>query len=351
MLKIEDCDVSKHRQTKQRMKVIFFHRKPEKYGSFSLEFIFNDVRERLKDKIEAIIAESSYTSRGLYPRFYNAVEAAFRQKGDVHHMTGDTHYIISFFKKRKTILTVLDCGFMKQDRSELSKKIYQLFWLQIPVRHAKYVTAISKATKDDVIKFTGCDPDKIIIIPVAISPDYQPHPQAFNAAKPRILHIGTNPNKNLLRLAEALTGIPCHLSIVGKLSEEQVQKLEQHEIEYSNAFNISDAEMVQQYISCDLLAYASTYEGFGMPIIEANSIERPVLTGNLTSMPDVAGNAACLVDPFSVAAIRSGILKIINDADYRQKLIKNGRTNKLRFDPNNIAHQYYELYQRVVNDR
>ncbi|MEM8528476.1 MAG: glycosyltransferase family 1 protein [Bacteroidota bacterium] len=330
------------------MKVVFFHRKPEKYGSFSLEYIFKDVRKRLKGRIEAEIAESKYTSRGLYPRIYNTFEAAFRQKGRVNHMTGDTHYVCTFLNKRKTILTVLDCGFMHQDRSNLSKKVYQWFWLKIPVLRSKYVTAISKATKDDVVAFTNCDPDKVTIVPVAISPLYQPKPQLFNAEKPRLLFIGTNPNKNLPRLIEAIEGIPCHLAIVGKLSDEYKAKLVQHQIEYSNVFNISDEEMVEQYEQCDILTFPSTYEGFGMPIVEANAVERPVLTADVTSMPDVAGDAACLIDPFSVASIREGLLKIIQDESYREQLLAAGRKNKLRFDPDYIANQYFELYEKVV---
>ncbi|NJL74867.1 MAG: glycosyltransferase family 4 protein [Saprospiraceae bacterium] len=109
--------------------------------------------------------------------------------------------------------------------------------------------------------------------------------------------------------------------------------------------------MVQQYLDCDILVYVSTYEGFGMPIIEANSVERPVLTSNVTSMPDVAGNAACLVDPFDVQAIRQGLLQIINDATYREQLLANGRINKLRFDPDYIANSYYELYKKIVEEK
>ncbi|MEM9886211.1 MAG: glycosyltransferase family 1 protein [Bacteroidota bacterium] len=329
------------------MKVVFFHRKPEKYGSFSLEYIFKDVRARLKDKIEAIIAESKYTSRGLYPRVYNALEAAFRQGGDVNHITGDTHYVAIFLKKRKTILTVLDCGFMHQDRSNISKKVYQWFWLKLPVARSRYVTAISKATKDDVVRFTNCDPGKVKIVPVAISPLYQAKPKPFNQKKPRLLHIGTNPNKNLVRLIEAIEGISCHLTIVGKLSQEYLDKLRQHQIEYSNVFNITDEEMVQQYEQCDILTFISTYEGFGMPIVEANAVERPVITGNLTSMPDVAGGAACLVDPFDVKAIRTGLERIIEDKEYREELILAGRKNKKRFDPDVIAGQYYDLYCKL----
>ncbi|HEY2725961.1 MAG TPA: hypothetical protein VGI61_02225, partial [Parafilimonas sp.] len=66
--------------------------------------------------------------------------------------------------------------------------------------------------------------------------------------------------------------------------------------------------------------------------------------------PEVAGDAACLVDPYNVDDIRNGILKLINDKTYREKLIENGRSNKLRFDGRIIAEQYYELYKKIAEN-
>ncbi len=66
-------------------------------------------------------------------------------------------------------------------------------------------------------------------------------------------------------------------------------------------------EVVDQYHKCDLVSFVSTYEGFGMPIVEANAIGRPVFTATVASMPEVAADAACLVDPFDVQAIRNGV--------------------------------------------
>ena len=85
-----------------------------------------------------------------------------------------------------------------------------------------------------------------------------------------------------------------------------------------------------------------------MPILEANAIGRPVITSTVYSMPDVAGNAACLVDPNNIIMIRDGILKIINNESYRNQLIENGRINVERFSPNNIAKKYIDIYDEIT---
>jgi glycosyltransferase involved in cell wall biosynthesis len=85
-----------------------------------------------------------------------------------------------------------------------------------------------------------------------------------------------------------------------------------------------------------------------MPIIEAQWVERPVVTSNCSSMPEVAGAAACLVDPFDVGSIRAGILRVINDEPYRERLIELGRENRERFSLAQVAHQYGALYERVM---
>ncbi len=332
---------------KEKIKVHFLQRKASVHA-FSAEFIFNDVRQRLKHLIDSKVFISKYTSSGLFKRLYITIEAFFHQ-GEVNHITGDVHFLATFLKKRKTVLTVLDCIFMQRS-SGIARWIFQYFWLKIPVAKSRFVTAISEATKQDIIKYTNCDPNKVIVIPVAVNTLFQPHPKPFNKKKPVLLHIGLAENKNLMRLMEAIKDIDCHLSIIGKLREEHVKELEARGIDYSYAYHISNEEMVQKYVECDILAFASTFEGFGMPIIEANYIERPVITGNVTSMPWVAGDSACLVDPFDVASIKDGILKIINDDAYREQLVAKGRVNRERFDPDRIAMMYYDLYQKIQQD-
>ena len=113
--------------------------------------------------------------------------------------------------------------------------------------------------------------------------------------------------------------------------------------------NLTKEEVVQKYIDADILVFGSLFEGFGMPIIEANAVGRAVVTGNCSAMPEVAGNAACLVNPLEVESIRSGIMRVIRDDAYRLHLIENGRINKERFEAVKIADEYFQLYKEVYS--
>jgi glycosyltransferase involved in cell wall biosynthesis len=274
------------------------------------------------------------------------LEAVGRQS-DVNHITGDINFLGILLSSRKTIQTILDCVAMERTTG-IRQAIFKTFWITLPVRRAKYITAISESTKREILKYVNCDPEKIVVIPVAISERFTPRPKAFNVTRPRILQLGTAPNKNIPRLAEALQGIECDLDIVGKFDPELEKILQQKGISYQYHSGLSDEEVLKKYEMADIIALASTYEGFGMPILEGQAVGRPVITSNISSMPEVAGDAACLVDPYDAASIRQGILKIIQDANYRDELVRKGFENVKRFDPQAIALQYLDLYRKVA---
>jgi glycosyltransferase involved in cell wall biosynthesis len=324
--------------------VVYFHRKnPHKY--ISIEAYFINVRRHLPLDVTPVVAESRFYSQGLFKRLYNTIEAAFRQ-GDVNHITGEVHYLAILLRKNKTILTIHDLVFL-QHPSPISRKILKYFWLTLPVKRAGFVTAVSEATKSEIIRHTDCSPSKITVVPTCIGAHFTRVDKPFNATKPVILQIGTAENKNYIRMAKALEGINCRLEIVGMPSGAYLQVLEACKIDFKVSSHLSDAEMLQKYVDCDLLLFASTYEGFGMPIIEANTVGRVVVTSNVSSMPEVAGAAACLVDPLDVVSIKAGIGKVIRDEDYRCQLIEAGYDNCKRFQTSKVSQQYTDLYKGI----
>lgn len=328
-----------------KIEVVFFQRKPFPFHK-SLEYIFSDVRSRMPEFVQCFTKVFRFYSKGVLQRLFIVWEAYVNQK-DVNHITGDIHFSAILLKRKKTILTVLDCG-MLSSSSGIKHMLLKYFWFTLPLKKCALVTVISKATKDELLKYTNYPKSQIHIIPVAISPEYAYSAKVF-AKRPVILQIGTTFNKNIDRLIQALRGIDCHLNIIGALSEADIKSLNENNISYSNATGLSQERLIAEYRNCDIVSFVSTYEGFGMPIIEANAIGRPVITSNILSMPEVAGNAACLVDPLNIQDIRNGILNIINDEAYRDQLIANGLLNCKRFDPDKIASMYLQLYLLLVD--
>ena len=336
----------KSENSQDKLAVTHFQRKPYPVGSYSVEFIFSDVRDRLKNRVDFRVRVASRYSTGVLNRLINTLEAMFYQSA-INHVTGDIHYVTFLLRKNKTILTVLDCVFLEQG-SKVKRAVYRIIWLLLPVYKVKYITAISEATKQRILRETEFDPDKIFVIPIGVSNIFTPHPKSFSKDYPTLLHVGTTPNKNLERLIPAIDGLSCELIIIGELTKGVRRLLEKHRITYKNRWHLNALQMLEEYKRCDILVFASTYEGFGMPIIEANFVERAVVAGNNSSMIEVAGDAACLVDAHSIEDIREGILRVIEDDVYRERLIENGRKNRMRFDSQSIAEQYYTLYQKIA---
>ena len=330
------------------MRVTFYHRRPHA-DNFSIERVFQDVRQALPPNIRYRVAVSHFESRGLWKRVYNVIEAAFRQ-GDVNHITGDVHFLALLLDKKRTLITIHDCVSLERLKG-WRKKIFFFFWYWLPEKRSSLITVVSESTKQELLRYLRCPPGKIRVVHDCVSDDFKPVLSPFNAIKPVVLQVGTGKNKNLLRVAAALKGISCHLRIVGKLSDAQIATMKAYQIEYSSVAGISEKEMLREYQRSDMLIFASTYEGFGLPILEAQATGRPVVTSNIMSMPEVAGDAACLVDPFDVTSIREGILKIIHDMAYRDELVRRGFENIVRFRAETISNNYVEIYNELLKGK
>jgi glycosyltransferase involved in cell wall biosynthesis len=328
------------------LKVLFYQRK-QRNNNFSVEILFDIIRKNFSSNILSVVQISSWESSGLIKRLQIGLEANRRQEKDaINHVTGDINFLPLFLNKRRTITTILDVGFMTHS-NPMVRFILKLFWIKAAVHRSNIVTTISQATKDELLKYEKCNPNKIRVVYVPVSSNFKLFTKQFNEKCPTILQVGTNPNKNVPRLIEAVKDINCQLDIVGNLTEEMQSLLKKYQVKYLNSSRIPEEALIQKYQSCDILSFMSTYEGFGMPIVEANIVGKPVITSKLLSMPEVAGGSAHLVDPYDVEDMRKGILRLIEDEGYREQLIKLGFENHQRFDATEIARQFEQLYQKL----
>lgn len=329
--------------------VLLVFRKRRPAANFSIEASFAEMTAVFDGQEHLQVKEfvSSRVSSGILSRCAALLEVA-RQRADVFHVTGDVHFMTLALPGKRCMVTIHDVGFLSRGRGALTRWLLKKLWLDWPVRHCEVVTTVSEATRLEVLRLTRCAPEKVIIIPTVIRSLFKFSPKPFDSQCPTVLHIGLAPNKNFFRHVEALAGLRCKLMIVGKLSDAHRSHLAKHEIEYHSRENLTDAEMQAVYEGCDIVLFASTLEGFGMPIIEGNTVGRAVVTSNISSMPEVAGNAACLVDPLDVASIRAGLERVIQDQHYREALIEAGRSNCHRFSSQAVAEQYRETYARLA---
>lgn len=313
--------------------------------AYSLERVYEDVRAYLPADIQVSTWTSRFLSRGLFGRVYDIMRARYHQ-GDVNHVIGDVHFLTYLLDRRRTVLTILDCVSLERLRG-IKRWLLWLLWYWLPEKRCAVIVVISEATRQQVLRHLRCNPEKVTVIYCNVSEEFRPVRRPFNVSRPRLLQVGTKEHKNLERVVAGLEGIDCELIIIGPLSDAQIRALKRHRVPYENYENLSREELLEQYVRCDMVVFVSTYEGFGLPIVEANAVGRPVVTSNTWSMPEVAGQAACLVDPDDIASIRAGIYRVIEDAAYRERLVQNGFENVKRFHVETIAAQYAALYRSV----
>jgi glycosyltransferase involved in cell wall biosynthesis len=327
--------------------VTHFGRRPYP-GQFSIEKVFEQVRQAWLDpQIKIIERRTPFYSRGFWPRLSNCLWASKRQS-DLNHITGDVHYIALCMAPESTILTVHDCLTLRR-LVGIRRWVFKRYWFDLPIKRVAAVTVVSNEVKRELEALVPAARNKTVVIPCSAAPVFKPCPRAFNQSRPRILQIGVTPNKNLGRLFAALTGMNCELQVIGRLSDSDMDLLQRSRIPFVNKWNLSDQELYECYCSADVVSFPSVYEGFGLPIIEAQWVERAVVTSNCSSMAEVAGSGACLVDPYDVDSIRNGFRRVLEDADYRDSIINGGIINRERFSYRTVAQQYAELYRKIAH--
>ncbi len=225
----------------------------------------------------------------------------------------------------------------------LADTLYMRAMIPRSVRKAAGVFAVSENTKRDIIRYTGCDPAKVTVMYEAADPSYQrtDDPECLKRARERyhlpdqfVLYTGSlSPRKNITGLLQAFAEIqgkvPHRLVLTGSKSWK-----DRSVFELIDTLNIRDRieqlgyvdeqDMPALYSMASVYVYPSLYEGFGLPVLEAMQCGCPVVASNATSIPEVAGDAALLVDPHDTHAMAAAMHKVLTDAQTSGELIASG---------------------------
>ncbi len=311
------------------MKVNYYFRNRNARNN-SFENLFQDIVQHLPAEFDTkkLTATKPFDASLLW-RVRN-------EQADVHHITGET------------IVTIHDLGFYENPVHSLTKRmLYGALWFRLPLQRTRFITVVSEFTKLKLQEYFEVENQRINVIPNPVLSHFSAQPLRMPTDRLTILQIGSGDHKNLPALIEASQNLPVHIIKVGYLNEKERQMLERYKVSFEEHTSISNERVVSLYAKSDILFFASLYEGFGMPIIEAQTVGKPVITSNIGAMKEVAGGAAMLVTPSNIEEIRAAIVTLHQQSDIYQALVEKGRANARQFSLSSVVDKYTQLYRKV----
>lgn len=269
----------------------------------------------------------------------------------------------------KSVGVIHDLNFehFPEDIPFLVRKYYSTMFPRF-ARKATRIATVSEYSKSDIVNSYHVDASKIDVVYNGAGSIFKPLPaiyqqktrNKFTQGREYFFFIGTlHPRKNLVNLFKAfdqfkkrdIKGIKLVLAGARMWWTDEI-RLAYEGMEYREdvIFTgwITDPELASLMASALALTYVSYFEGFGIPILEAFQCDTPVITSNVTSMPEVAGNAAILTDPFSITSIADAMHKIASDTDFRQKLIAAGRKQSQKFSWEQTAGKLWGCIEKAA---
>ncbi|MCC7353156.1 MAG: glycosyltransferase family 4 protein [Anaerolineae bacterium] len=279
-------------------------------------------------------------------------------------------YVTPLAASCPTVVTVHDISFVRFPQAfRAANRHYLSTFTRLSVRRAARVIAVSAHTRDDLVRTWAIPPEKITVVPNGLDAAF--HPEEVTAAaefrrrrglpERFILSVGTlEPRKNLARLVQAYAaataegGRQVKLVLAGGKGWDyqeifsQVEGLGLTQDVLFPGFVPAD-ELPWWYRAAAVFAYPSLYEGFGLPVLEAMASGTPVMTSTASSLPEVAGDAALLVDPYDVDAMAQAILRLLNDQALRGELVARGLRRASSFSWARTATETITVYQDVLS--
>jgi alpha-1,3-rhamnosyl/mannosyltransferase len=291
----------------------------------------------------------------------------------LEHLTGDFdiyhcfHHLMPPTKNKPRLMTVYD---LRRYRLPQLYRKSKLGFFESAVKRADHFLAISQSTKEDLCSVFKVAENKVDVVPLAsgIDPVFYSEHEKDNIKNELGEKIGqklqdyivviSSPDnrKNIPRTVKAFEiaqkSLPdgLKLIVVGQLAKREREFAKRLKANYyPNVIWAGVVDDLRPWLGCaKALVFASLYEGFGIPILEAFACGTAVISSNLSSMPEVAGNAALYVDPFSAESIAGAIVKISNDEQTRQKLIAAGAERNKQFTWQRTAREVIKVYRKLA---
>jgi glycosyltransferase involved in cell wall biosynthesis len=230
------------------------------------------------------------------------------------------------------------------------------------------VIAVSGSTRDDLVRVFGLDADRVTVVHNGVTEDFRPAPvaevEAFRQAKGLpvrfVLFVGTiEPRKNLVRLVEAYAQLPATIRqdtplVIGGgkgwFYAQVFRRVVDLGLEGSVLFPgfLPMEELPWWYRASSVFVYPSVFEGFGLPVLEALASGTPVITSNTSSLPEVAGDAAILVDPYDTLEITNAMLRMLTDRSEAEAMRELGTVQAAKFSWQRTARETEAVYRSVL---
>ena len=271
-------------------------------------------------------------------------------------------------RRARTVLTVHDLSFMRvPECSQPSLRAYLLRVVPSSVRRADMVLADSDSTRNDVIELLGVSPDRVRVIYPGVDDSFRrvqdtavlAHVrQRYRLPERFVLSVGTlQPRKNLTRLIEAYAQARLDTNVklviaggTGWLYEGIFRRVEELRLQSEVYFPgyVAEEDLPALYTLAELFLFPSLYEGFGLPPLEAMACGTPVVTSNVSSLPEVMGDAGLMVDPRDVEALASAMGRVLGESSLRCTMVQRGLSQAQRFTWPRTAEELLRLYHEVV---
>jgi glycosyltransferase involved in cell wall biosynthesis len=264
----------------------------------------------------------------------------------------------------RTLLTVHDLSFLYHpDAFVPSLREYLERVVPRSVARADRVLADSEATRGDLIAHFGTPPEKVQVLYSGVDPRFRPEREPaekerlkanYGVEAPYVLSVGTlQPRKNYIRLIKAFANLqPANLQLAiaggrGWLYEDIFAEVEKHGDRVHILGFVDDADLPALYRNAVLFVFPSLYEGFGLPVLEAMACGTPVVCSNASSLPEVADDAALIVDPFDVDGLAEAMARMLEDAELRREMAVKGLAQAARFTWQKAARQLMDAFEAL----